>query len=111
MTRVRQLEAALSQSTGARLFQPLFLTLQAEAELDVGRPERAAALLGRALEEADATGERFYEPEIHRLLGVVALRRGRPEEGASHVERGREVAQELGLVAFGRRAASEVRPE
>ena len=105
--RVRELEAlAESGSTGVRLFEPLFLALRAEAELDVGRLDNAACLLRRALDSAVATGERFYEPEIHRLLGEVARHADRREEASSHFERGRSVAGELGVHALDRRLAS-----
>ena len=100
--------AVASQSAGVRLFQPLFLTLHAEALLDVGQSERAAGLLARALDVAHGTGERFYEPETHRLLGVLALREGRLDDAATHLRRGCEVAGELGIVALGRRVGASL---
>ena len=103
LTRALELDAALVQSSGVRLFQPLFLTLHAEAELDAGRPERGGDLLASALDVAHTTGERFYEPEMHRLLGVLSLQQGRIEDAAAHLRRSGEVAGELGLVALGRR--------
>ena len=103
VTRAAEMEAAAPHASGVRLFQPLFLTLQAEAELDVGRPERAGVLLAGALEVAHATGERFYEPEMHRLLGVLSLQQGRTEDAAAHLRRACEVAGDLGLVGLRRR--------
>ena len=97
-----------SAESRPRLFQPLFLALHAQAELDLGHPEPAAALLARALAAARETGERFYEPEIHRLLGVAAQQQGRPDEAAAHFRSAGEVARELGLVSFERRAAASL---
>ena len=45
------------EASGARLYLTCFLALHAEAELD--HSERAADLLGRALEVVETTGERF----------------------------------------------------
>lgn len=94
------------ESTGARLYQTCFLTLQADAELAGDGVERAEELLVRALDIVEATGERFYEPEIHRLLGTVAERQGRFEAAGCHDARAAAAAGELGLVAFERRLAA-----
>jgi tetratricopeptide (TPR) repeat protein len=105
LTRVTELERsiALWESTGTRLYTTCFLTLQAEAELEVQHTAQAAGLLARALGMVSDTGERFYEPEIHRLLGAVARRQGRLDQAEAHFSRGLEVAQNLGLVTFVRR--------
>ena len=106
--RAVELESSPWKSSGPPLFQPYFLALQAEAELELRRPARAATVLGDALKAVEATGERFYEPEIHRLLGVAALQQRQVEAALAHSERGIEVARHLGLGALERRAVASL---
>ncbi|MCG8418270.1 MAG: protein kinase [Proteobacteria bacterium] len=84
------------RATGARLFLPCFLALQAEACIAAGHLGQAQNLLYEAMEWADQTDERFYQAEIYRLHAEVLLRRAEPEmEQAEHwLERALEVAGE-----------------
>lgn len=61
------------RSTGAELFMPYFLSLQARAHIALGQPGIALGLVGEALTRARATGELVWEPELLRLQGELHL--------------------------------------
>jgi class 3 adenylate cyclase/predicted ATPase len=56
------------QATGARLMEPYFRSLLAEAKAAEGHLDQAADLLCGAIEQTDATGELWYAAELHRGL-------------------------------------------
>jgi predicted ATPase len=63
----------LYMSTGAELFLPYFLSLQARAHVAVGQPDVALGVVREALTRARATGELVWEPELVRLEGEFRL--------------------------------------
>jgi tetratricopeptide (TPR) repeat protein len=109
-TRAVELGRAFAEweSTGNRLYVSFFHALHAEAELEIGNVERAAAILERAEGVVRDAGERFYEPEVHRLLAVLALHLGDSDVAASRLERGLDVVRELGLLAFEERLVAAI---
>ncbi|MBR0830656.1 AAA family ATPase [Bradyrhizobium manausense] len=70
------------QATGAGLYEPYFLGLQAEA---LGRSgageavEEGLDLIAKALHRVEETGERWFEAELHRIKGELMLRLPRPD--------------------------------
>jgi predicted ATPase len=70
------------RKTGARLWLPIFLALQAEGHLKAGRNQAALDSIDQALATSDVTGERWAIPEILRVKAnlLLATGRGRREE-------------------------------
>ncbi len=64
---------AADLATGAKVMQPYYLGLLAEAYGEGGHPEEGLPLLAEALAAADNTGERYYEAELYRLKGAMLL--------------------------------------
>jgi predicted ATPase len=62
------------RATGARLRQPYYLALLAEACGKADRTEEGLTLLTEALKVANNTGERWWEAELHRLKGELLVR-------------------------------------
>ncbi|MCZ7528597.1 MAG: AAA family ATPase [Acidimicrobiia bacterium] len=70
---------ALFRSFGARLTEPYFLGLQADALLAAGEPVEAMARLDEALTGMrETTRSFFYEPELHRLRARAVTASGGP---------------------------------
>jgi predicted ATPase len=61
------------RATGAAVYDPYFLGLQAEAYGRAGRVSEGLDLVSEALHRAEKTGERWFEAELHRLLGELLL--------------------------------------
>ncbi|MCE7984358.1 MAG: hypothetical protein DYG89_24555 [Caldilinea sp. CFX5] len=72
ITLLRQGIAAC-QATGAKIDQPYFLTLLAEAYGRVGQVTEGLATLDEALALVQSSRAFFYEAEIHRMRGVLLL--------------------------------------
>jgi predicted ATPase len=53
-------------------FRPTFLGFLAEAEIGLGRREKATEFLGTALDLVRTTQERWFEPELQRLRRALA---------------------------------------
>jgi predicted ATPase/DNA-binding winged helix-turn-helix (wHTH) protein len=78
IAEIRQgLAAALA--TGAKVMQPYFLGLLAEAYGEGGHPEAGLPLLAEAMAVMDTTEVRFYGAEISRLKGTLLLKQAIPE--------------------------------
>jgi predicted ATPase len=60
-------------STGADLFLPYFLSLQARAHVAIGQSDVALGIVEEALKRARSTGELVWEPELVRLEGEFRL--------------------------------------
>jgi predicted ATPase len=75
---IAQIQQGLAayQSTGARLFRPLFLTLLAEGYHSAGQATEGLRVLADAVDVVDRTSERFYEAESYRLQGELLLAQG-----------------------------------
>lgn len=70
-----RIAAALDRfrSTGARLSEPYFMAIEAEAELLEGRPHIAKELLDQALTSMTNGSRTFFAaPELHRLRALTA---------------------------------------
>jgi len=70
------------RKTGARLWLPIFLALEAEGHFRAGRDQTALHSIEQALATSEETGERWALAEILRVKANLLLTtgRGRPEE-------------------------------
>jgi predicted ATPase len=68
--------SAAYRATGAQLFVPHYLDLQAAACELAGQLEEALSLLDDALELVERTGEHWLEAELNRHKGQLLLRQG-----------------------------------
>jgi DNA-binding winged helix-turn-helix (wHTH) protein/predicted ATPase len=66
-------ELAVYESTGARVWRPLFLGLFAEALAKTERLDEAFAAVNEGLTLARSTGELYFEPELHRIKGELLM--------------------------------------
>jgi len=82
---IASMEAGLAawDLSGARLGQPHFECLLAEACIDGRRLDDADARLARIAASIRETGQWVFEPERLRLMGALALRRAAQDEGHS----------------------------
>jgi class 3 adenylate cyclase/predicted ATPase len=67
---------------GSVWFKPLFGTLLAQAEGQVGRVEAGLAQFGDLQAEIEQTGQHWFDAEMHRQRGELLLRRA-PDETAA----------------------------
>src|SRR5262249_15330888 len=67
------------QERGARLWLPIFLTLQAEAYAETGRGDAAFQAIEKALSISKDTGERWAMAEVLRVKARLLLATGRAE--------------------------------
>ena len=72
--------------TGARVFKPSFLLLQAQAYFTTGDHQTARTILENANAQIDATGERINEAEILLNLGEIAHRLGETADAEKTLE-------------------------
>jgi predicted ATPase len=74
-TGLAQLQQGLSawRATGAGLYEPYFLGLQAEAYGRSGAVQEGLDLVSKALDRVEETGERWFEAELHRITGELIL--------------------------------------
>src|SRR5262249_45197073 len=84
-----------SRATGAKLTQPYFLGLLAQACGQAGQPREGLSLLKEAFAAVEESGERHFEAELCRLEGELRLLlpSGLPAEAAICFERALHVAQ------------------
>jgi class 3 adenylate cyclase/predicted ATPase len=68
------------RNTGARLWLPIFLALEAEAHAKLGHGDRALRVIAEALQIAEETGERWAIAEVLRIRAGLLLDAGRPTE-------------------------------
>jgi predicted ATPase len=66
--------SALWREHGFRLYDPLFIAMQAEIEAESGEFANALATLDRALVESEQTGQRWFDAELHRARGETLLK-------------------------------------
>jgi predicted ATPase len=95
------------RASGAALYEPYFLSLQAEAHARGGSVKKALDLVGEALSRVNETGERWLEAELHRMTGELMLRL--PDQnvagGEAGLSRAVAVARQQGAKMWEVRAA------
>jgi len=80
------------RATGAGLYEPYFLGLQAEAHGRSGAVEEGLDLVAKALDRVEETGERWFEAELHRMMGELMLRLPRSDPTAAEARFGHAAA-------------------
>jgi predicted ATPase len=80
------------RATGAGLYEPYFLGLQAEALGRSGAVEEGLDLVAKALDRVEETGERWFDAELHRMMGELMLRLPRSDPTAAESQFGHAAA-------------------
>jgi predicted ATPase len=62
-----------SRGTGATLWTPMFLSVQAHCHAALGQFDEASSCLSEAMAQIAGTQETWLEAEVHRIAGQVAL--------------------------------------
>ena len=99
---------AASRGTGARMDDPHYLALLAEAQLRAGDADAGLAAVAEALELAQRERSLFYEPELHRLDAALHAAAGRGDIAEACLRRGLERAREQGSRTLELRIATEL---
>jgi len=84
------------RTTGAELYMPHFIALQAGACESAGQVEEGLTLLDEALEIVERTGERWFAAELNRHKGQLLLRRGHSEAAEELYRKALGIAEEQG---------------
>ncbi|KRQ93785.1 adenylate cyclase [Bradyrhizobium jicamae] len=101
LTQSGELETGLAQlrqglpawrATGAGLYEPYFLGLQAEVLGRSGAAEEGLDLVAKALERVEETGEGWFASELHRIMGELMLRLPKPDPIAAEARFGHSAA-------------------
>ena len=96
------------EATGARLFLPHILSLQADALTRNREYNDAINLLEQAIIVADENGIHFFSSETYRLLAVAQEKMGFHQEANRLFEKAAELADQQGAKAFGRRIRLDI---
>lgn len=73
----------------------LILPLAAKAHLDLGQPDKAAALLTAGIEQAVAQGYRLALVDLHTVSGLLHLARSDPPRAQHHLEEALSLARTM----------------
>ena len=98
------------RATGARVLQPYYLAVLAEAHRKAGLANEGLSVLAEALDAGHRTGERAREAELYRLKGelLLALSTENHGEAEAHFRQALEVAHRQSAKALELRAAMSV---
>ena len=99
---------AASRGTGARMDDPYYLALLAEAHLRADEPEAGLAAVAAALELSRRERSLFYEPELHRLDAGLHAAAGRHDVAAASLRLGLARAREQGSASLELRIATDL---
>ena len=107
---VREITGGLAASrwTGARMDDPHYLALLAEAQLRAGDAAAGLAAVAEALEHARRERSLFYEPELHRLDGALRAVSGDVAAAETSLRRGLDRAREQGSASLELRIATDL---
>ena len=107
---VREISSGLaaSRGTGARMDDPHYLALLAEAQLRAGETDAGLAAIAAALELSRRERSWFYEPELHRLDGALHAAAGRADVAESCLRLGLARAREQGSKTLELRVATDL---
>jgi predicted ATPase len=93
-------------SYGLGTTQHIWLALQADAQLAIGKPEAALASVAAGLQAVEKTGGAPLEAELYRLKGEALLAgAGTPGEAEAAIEKGIDVARRQNAKSWELRAA------
>jgi class 3 adenylate cyclase/predicted ATPase len=97
------------RKTGARLWLPMFHTLEAEGLAKAGRVDAALQALEQALAVADETGERWALPEVLRVKAALLSSSGRSaDEIEGILTKSRDLARLQGARCWELRTSSDL---
>jgi hypothetical protein len=99
---------AASRGTGARMDDPYYLALLAEAHLRADERDAGLAAVAAALELARRERSLFYEPELHRLDAALHAAAGRDDVAAASLRLGLARAREQGSASLELRIATDL---
>ncbi len=116
LTEAGDIETGLAQlrrglpawrATGAALYEPYFLSLQAEALSRAGSVQEGLDLIRLALSRVEETGERLLEAELHRISGELMQRLPKADIAGAEagLSRAASVARQQGAKMWEVRAA------
>jgi DNA-binding SARP family transcriptional activator len=83
----------LSRETGARMDDPYYVALLADARLRAGRFDLALAAVEVGFADLASGRRYFFESELHRLAGEALLRLEQPEEAETRLHKALELAR------------------
>ena len=95
----------LSRATGARMDDPYYLALLADARMRAGNVDAACAAVEAAFEQAPPGRGFFFESELYRLGGELELRRGSSAKAEERFKKAVEVARAQNALSLELRAA------
>jgi tetratricopeptide (TPR) repeat protein len=99
---------AASRGTGARMDDPHYLGLLAEAYLRAGDTDAGFSAVAEATEHARRERSLFYEPELHRLAGALHAVSGDLDAAETSLRRGLDRAREQGSATLELRIATDL---
>jgi class 3 adenylate cyclase/predicted ATPase len=82
------------RSTGAELWMPYYLALEARAREIAQQIEEGLTLLDEALEIVERTGERWFAAELNRHKGQLLMRQGHTEAAEGLYRKALSIAEE-----------------
>jgi class 3 adenylate cyclase/tetratricopeptide (TPR) repeat protein len=93
------------RATGATLWQPLHMSLLANAHAKLGQFDEAWRCIREALAASESSKEVWCDANIHRIAGETALLSNRSKEAEAHFEQALEVSRQQQAKSFELRAA------
>ena len=99
---------AASRSTGARMEDPHYLALLADANLRAGQLDAGYSAVDEAIELASRERSLFYEPELHRLAAGLLAAQGETDAAEARLRQGLARAREQRSVMLELRIATEL---
>jgi predicted ATPase len=98
---------AVSRSTGATIWMPLWLSFLASAYAELGQIDDAWRCIGEAMTTVETTKERWFEAEVLRLAGETALMGSQPDAARAeeYFDRALNVARQQQAKSWELRAA------
>lgn len=95
-------------ATGFRRRSSLYLSMVAEAAIELGRKDVAVAMIGQALERQERCEEAWYMPEIMRIAAKIAMLTGDVSTGQRRMEEAAEHAARMETGFFSSRIAEDL---
>ncbi len=98
---------AAVQSTGTKVFTPVFLAHLATAHAQIGQFTDAWRCIGEAVTAMETTKEKWFEAEVHRMTAEIALKSPERDtaKAEAHFERALAVARAQQAKSWELRAA------
>jgi predicted ATPase len=98
------------QSTGARIWLPIYLACLAKAHADLSQFDEARRSINEAMTAAEVTKEKWCEAEIYRVAGEIALMSPEPDaaRAATCFQRALDVARAQQARSWELRAATSL---